>query len=237
MNHFRMSRVLGAYRLGAISGFMFFALASAPVVSGEEIDRLLAAVNGKAITEGDLTLARVLNPVLFAGAETVSTSQDKELSQLIDFEILRQELKNFGVTKEDENEVASRFRSLRERYALKGGLSAYLQTYGLQESELISYVQLASSMLRFVNSRFRPFVSVTQEEIKSYYENVLTPQVNAKKGALQPLSELSAQIEAIVREKKINEDLDQWIANIRRTSRIERFDNEKSRILLDVESR
>jgi hypothetical protein len=235
MNRSRSYRVLCGRSQGAILGFIFFVLTSTTVVFGEEIDRLLASVNGKVITEGDLKIARALNPVLFAGA--VLNSPDQELTRLIDFEILRQELKNFGMTKEDENEVASRVRSLRETYALKGGLSAYLQKFGLQESELISYVQLASSMLRFVNFRFRPFVNVTPEEIKSYYEKVLKPQLEGKKGTLQPLSELSAQIEEILREKKINEDYDQWIANIRRTSRIERFDDEKSRILLDLENR
>jgi hypothetical protein len=235
MNRCRIYRALGGWSQGAILGFIFFVLTSTTVVFGEEIDRLLAAVNGKVITAGDLKIARALNPALFAGA--VYDSPDQELTQLIDFEILRQELKNFGMTNEDENDVASRVRSLRETYALKGGLSAYLQKFGLQESELIAYVQLTSSMLRFVNFRFRPFVNVTPEEIKSYYENVLIPQIEGKKGTLQPLSELSAQIEEILREKKINEDYDQWIANIRRTSRIERFDDEKSRILLDLENR
>jgi hypothetical protein len=235
MNRSRSYRVLCGWSREAILGFIFFVLTSTTVVFGEEIDRLLASVNGKVITDGDLKIARALNPVLFAGA--VADSPDQELTRLIDFEILRQELKNFSMTKEDDNEVASRVRSLRETYASKGGLSVYLQKSGLQESELISYVQLASSMLRFVNFRFRPFVNVTPEEIKSYYENVLKPQLEAKKGTLQPLSELSAQIEELLREKKINEDYDQWIANIRRTSRIERFDDEKSRILLDLENR
>ncbi len=217
-------------------GFVLFVFAST-VALGEGIDRLLASVNGKVITEGDRDVARSLKSILIAGSKTASDSETLELSRLIDFELLRQELKNFGMAGEDENEIQSRLQSLRESYAAQGGLAAFLQKCGLQESELISYLRLSSSMLRFVDFRFRPFVNVTQEEIKSYYENVFKPQMENKNGALPPLPEVSISIEAILKETKITEAYDQWIAAIRRNSRIERFDNEKSRILLEWEDR
>src|SRR5512137_1479435 len=66
----------------------------------EEVDRLIAAVNGKAITEGDLDLARSLNALMFYGK--TSGSRDDELNRLIDLELMRQELKNFSLTQEDE---------------------------------------------------------------------------------------------------------------------------------------
>jgi hypothetical protein len=201
----------------------------------EGIDRLLASVNGKVITEGDLKIARMLNPVLFGS--NASSDSEQGLSQLIDFELLSQELKNFGMARENEGEIESRIQSLRAMYASKGGLAAFLSECGLQESELISYLRLSSSMLRFVNFRFRPFISVTQEEIKSYYENILAPQMKQKKGALPPLAEVSSEIEEIVKESKISEAYDQWIANVRRNARIERFDKEPSRVLLEIKDR
>jgi hypothetical protein len=213
-------RVFGALSLGVIS----VVLAFAPVASGEEIDRLLAAVNGKVITEGDLRLAGILNAVALSGSKGGPNSDDQALSRLIDLELLRQELKNFGMAKEDESEVESRLQVLRDAYAKTGGLTAFLKKHGLQESELISYLRLESSILRFVNFRFRPFINVTNEEINAYYEKRLAPQLEKSKLDLPPLAQVSTRIEEILREEKINEVFDQWIANIRHNSRIEYFE-------------
>ena len=137
---------------------------SGPVFGGE-IDRLIAAVNGVAITEGDLDLARNLNAILFYGKNAAAGSRNEEIERLIDQELMRQELKNFSVTDEEEGKVEARMQSLRDAYAAKGGLSALLRRIGLQESELISYIRLESSIMKFVDFRFRPFISVSAEEI------------------------------------------------------------------------
>jgi peptidyl-prolyl cis-trans isomerase SurA len=217
-------------RLPLMVGLMFIALASTPIVWGEEIDRLLAAVNGEVITEGDLELARSMNEALLSGKKSNSESIDQSLSKLINIELLRQELKNFGMAKEDDAEVESRLKSLRETHAKTGSLQVFLRQFGLLESELINYLRFESSMLRFIDFRFRPFVNVAQEEIKSYYDKILTPQIEEKKGKLPPLPEVSSQIEEILRQEKITEAYSQWIGNIRRNSRIEYFDNEKSQL-------
>ena len=64
-------------------------------VNGSEIDRLIAAVNGVAITEGDLNLARSLNAILSYGRNAAAASRSDEIEKLIDQELMRQELKNF----------------------------------------------------------------------------------------------------------------------------------------------
>ncbi len=201
---------------------LFIGLASARATRAEDIDRLLAAVNGKVITGGDLGLARSLNAMLFPKNE-ISHSEDLSLSRLIDLELLRQELKNFGMVQEDESEVAARVRALREAYAGEGGLKAFLDRFGLQEEELVAYLRMESAVLRFVHFRFRPFVNVTQEEINSYFRGRFAAQLEKAGLETPPLAQVSARIEEILREEKINEVLDQWIAGIRRNSRIEIF--------------
>jgi hypothetical protein len=98
-----------------------------------------------------------------------------------------------------------------------------MKRLGLQESELVSYLRLESSIMRFVDFRFRPFAGVTEEEIKDYYESRLTHQLEKAKLPLPPLPQVSIRIEEILREEKINAVLDQWIKEIRRISRIEYF--------------
>ncbi len=204
--------------------FAICLILSASYAFGSEIDRLLVAVNGKAITEGDLNVARGLNAVIFYDKNAQPSSRDEEISRLVDLELMRQELKNFRVTHGDEGKVQARLQSLREVYAQKGGLSILLQKLGIDESELIAYLQFESSMTSFVDFQFRPFVKVSEEEIKKYYAERLTEQLRKAKVNLPPLAQVADRIEEILREEKINVLLDQWIKDIRRSSRIEHFD-------------
>lgn len=201
-----------------------FGGAKAVPAFGVEIDRLLVAVNGRAITEGDLDLARSLNAIIFYDKSAGPSSREEEIGKLVDRELMRQELKNFSLTQEDESRVEARLRSLREAYAEKGGLPLLLRRLGLQESELISYLQLESSILKFVDFRFRPFVSISEEEITKYYETRLIPQLQEAKLEIPARVQVSTRIEEILREEKVNALLDQWINEIRRNSRIEYFD-------------
>jgi hypothetical protein len=191
--------------------------------SAGEVDRLVAAVNGVAITNGDLDLARSLNAIIFFGKTAEVTSRREELERQINQELMRQELKNFSMA-DEEGKIEGRMQSLRNAYAAKGGLAALLQRLGLQESELISYMRLESAILRFVDFRFRPFISVLAEEVQAYYKNRLTSQLQKSGIEIPPLLQVSDKIETILREEKISDVLDQWIKEIRRNSRIEYFD-------------
>jgi hypothetical protein len=190
---------------------------------GGELDRLIAAVNGKVITDGDLKLARSLDAVVFKADSEVPRSRSEEIEHLIDLELMRQELKNFQLAQDDESRIESRLQSLRDSYAQQGGLPALLQRLGLQESELVSYLRLQSSILKFVDFRFRPFVSISSEEIQKYYEGRLREQLKKSGLELPPLTQVSARIEEILKEEKMNAMLESWITEIRRNSKIEYF--------------
>jgi parvulin-like peptidyl-prolyl isomerase len=211
--------------LPALLAAVFFA---APV-SGEEIDRLLVAVNGTVIMEGDVDLAAKLNELIFYGKNALPRTRTEEINRLIDLELMRQELTNSSLTQEDESKVEERMQSLRDLHADQGGLSALLARLGLQESELRSYLRLESSILKFVDFRFRPFAVVSAEEIKAYYEGKLADQLKKAKVERPALSQVSARIEDILREDKINASMDQWIGGIRRNSRIEYFQESESK--------
>src|SRR5881398_685909 len=97
---------------------------------GEEIDRLLVAVNGRVVTEGDLRLAHNLNAILAPARNGAERSGEEELNRLIDLELMRQELTNFAAIKADESEIEPRMQDLRNKYAEIGGLPALLRDLG-----------------------------------------------------------------------------------------------------------
>ena len=194
-----------------------------PLYSMEEVDRLLAAVNGRVITEGDVKVASNLNALVVLGRAAGMASKEEEAERLIDLELMRQELENFASAPAEQSKVELQLEELRLAYAEIGGLSSLLRRLGLQESELRTYVALQASILKFVDLRFRPFVSVTDDDVKTYYQERLIPRLQSERAPLPALAEVSPKIEKLLREEKVNAALEAWIQEIRRHSKIEIF--------------
>ncbi len=220
----------GNFRLAAL--LARFLTVSAAVLGlcgipkSEEIDRLLAAVNGKVITESDLNLARNLNVLVGFGKTAPAISRQEEIDRLINREILRQELENFPLQPEDQGRAERRMEELKQGYAEIGGINYVLRRLGLQEPEIEAYLQLQVSMLRFIELRFRPFVNVTEDEIRKYYDEQLVPRMQESGSPIPTLDEVSAQIEDVIIEDKVGREMDEWISDLRRNSRIEFFAGE-----------
>ncbi len=192
--------------------------------AAEEIDRLLAAVNGKVITESDLRLARNLNALVGFGRTTPPASRAEEMDQLINRELLSQELEHFPLQPEDQAHADQRLEELKQGYAEIGGITYVLQSLGLREKEIESYLALQVAMMRFIDLRFRPFVSVTPAEIEEYYGTQLVPKLRASGSRIPPLEEVSRQIEGILMDSYVGQMMDDWVKNLRQHSEIEIFE-------------
>ncbi len=190
-----------------------------------EIDRVLAAVNGNVITESDLRMARNLNSLLMFGQNGSGgePSTEDQANRLIDLELIRQELENFPLDAGEQAQIEARVEELKRVYTEIGGLEPLMKRLGLQAEELQSYLRLQASIMRFVNLRFRPFVTVSPEEVQSYYRDQLLPRLREAKSPVPALEKVSAEIEKILTEEKVNAALESWIKEIRGNSRIEWF--------------
>lgn len=195
--------------------------------AAEEIDRILAAVNRRVVTEGDLRLARNLNVLVGFGRTTPPGSRAEEVDQLINRELLRQELEHFPLQAEDQGRADQRLEELKQGYAEIGGITYVLRGLGLQESEIEAYLALQVSMMRFIEVRFQPFVNVTPAEVEEYYRTELEPKLRASGSRIPPLEEVSKQIESLLVDSKVSRMMDDWIQTLRQHSEIEVFDEKR----------
>lgn len=195
--------------------------------AAEEIDRILAAVNRRVVTEGDLRLARNLNVLVGFGRTTPPGSRAEEVDQLINRELLRQELEHFPLQPEDQGRADQRLEELKQGYAEIGGITYVLRGLGLQESEIEAYLALQVSMMRFIEVRFRPFVNVTPAEVGEYYRTELEPKLRASGSRIPSQEEVSKQIDSLLVDSKVSRMMDDWIQTLRQHSEIEVFDEKR----------
>ena len=120
-------------------------------------------------------------------------------------------------------EVAQRVAEIRKQYPeaeTELGWRALLDKYRLSEETLKSHVALELDLMRLVDARLRPSVTVDSKSIESYYKQELLPQLRQSGGQSVPLAQVTGKIKELLTQKKISQLLTAWLQNLRAGSQI-----------------
>jgi hypothetical protein len=183
-----------------------FALVCAPSLQGDVIDRLMALVDGKVLTLGDVRQERALRQ--FFGDDG-PRDDAAMLEELIEDVLIRAQVEQFPGIQVTAEEV----EVYRSQFGDAGDLSAELIDDAIrQRMKLALYVDL----------RFRQFVRVSEPEIEQYYRDVFVPEAQTRGVARMPsLDEVRGPIRTNVFEEKVDREIRSWVAALVRRSDIE----------------
>ncbi len=184
----------------------FLALACAPAMYGDVIDRLMAVVDGDVITLGDVKPERAIRR--FFGDEAPSDDQAM-LDEVIEDFLIRNQVDQIPGIQIKSEEV--------EAYSLQlgdpGDLSAELVAVAVRQR-----IKLA----RYVDLRFRQFIRVSDPEIEEYYREVFLPETESSGVAsVPPLDSVREAVRTNVIEEKVNREIRLWLNSLIRRSDIE----------------
>ena len=98
--------------------------------------------------------------------------------------------------------------------------STELEKYGLTEADVEQEIGLEVELLRFVDARFRPAIRIDDAKIESYYTEVLLPQLSGSGARPPKLEEVAERIREVLVQQRINEELANWLKNLREQSTI-----------------
>ena len=203
------------------------ALLAAPSWAGDMLDRIVATVNGHIILQSDWDEA--LRCQAFEDGRTLDQLPPAEhkaaLDRLIDQELLREQMHSSDFQHASEQEVAQRIQDIRGQYpeaAMPPGWKALLSRRGLTEDELKQHVAQQLDLMRLVDARLRPNVSVDSKSIESYYNQQLLPQLRQSGAKEVPLAEVTPKIKELLTQQQMNHLLLAWLQNLRSGSEIRR---------------
>jgi len=207
-------------------GTLVFLATTFAASTGEVIDRIVATVNGHIILLSDWEDS--LRYEAFSSGRPVDrmTADDRKsaLDHLIDQELLREQLKDSDVQHASPEEVAQRVVDIRKQYAeaeTELGWHRLLDSYRLNEESLRSRVAAELDLMRLVDARLRPSVTVDSKSIESYYNQELLPQLRQSGGQNVPLVDVTAKIRELLTQKKISQLLTAWLQDLRAGSEIQ----------------
>jgi hypothetical protein len=194
------------------------ALAGAVVV-----DRVAVIVGKRVIKTSDIE--RDSRATEFLNRERLDVTADakkKSAERLIDQMLIRDDMErgHYGTAPSGDVDAMMK-KLLQERYAgSQARMNEELARYGLTEEQMRMQVQWQAEVLGFLNQRFRPGVLVTDEEVRTYYDQH-TAELRRQFPTLTTYQTAQPKIRESLEGEKLNQNFEQWLANARKRNRIE----------------
>ncbi|HEU4416421.1 MAG TPA: SurA N-terminal domain-containing protein [Candidatus Angelobacter sp.] len=211
--------------------FQFAILAClATLAQGQVVDRMVAVVNKHVILQSELDQAARVELLMQGKPIAMLAQSDRSaiLERLIDRALLDQQIANPEELAPTPAELADRNRELRQSVlgsavADNARWNAALASYGLTQQDLDEQLTAEVRILRFVDLRFRGLVRVEKDDIAAYYQDKFLPEVRKRNAAEPALAEVSARIEQVLAEQRVDAMLADWLKTLRAQAHIEKM--------------
>lgn len=206
-----------------IAALCFICLFATLARGGETIDGVVATVNGVPLLQSDVDDALRFEAFLQQRSVALLTAGDREFAfqRLIDRELLRQEMPtDFAIAPE---EVSRQLANVRSQFSGAETADAWIRilaSYGLTEQTVNERVSDQLRVLAFIDLRLRAAVRIDDDAVAAYYNETLVPKLKQMNAPVDPLASVSSKIEQLLVQKRMDELLAIWIANLRSQSQI-----------------
>lgn len=190
----------------------------------EIIDRIAVTLDNQVITASEIALE--IRLTAFLNGDSLDFSPDarrKSAARLIEQKLIRKEIQVGRYVSPAPEEVEPMLKEIQaQRFHSTGEYRQALSKYGVSEDELKAHLLWQLTLLRFIDIRFRPGVQVTEAQIQAYFDanrvKLEAPPGTARK---LTLDDLRGEIREILTAEGADKQLDEWLAEARKRTRIE----------------
>jgi hypothetical protein len=178
-----------------------------PLSAQQLLDRVVARVNGAAITLSDVKAALALGLV----DVPPEAGEQAAVERLVDRQLVLTEVARFAPPEPPPAAVARQVEAITARTGER--LASIMETTGLDEGRLRDIARDTLRIDAYLNQRFGPTVQLTEEDVLQYYR--MHPDEFTREGRLMPF----AEADEIARERASAErraaTVAQWMRDLR----------------------
>jgi len=223
-------------RLLALLAFGVFAAAAAtaqqPATAQPTLrDRIVAVVDGDPILQSDLERAQALGTAPPPAGDVDRDARRRVLDGLVEERLRIHEVERYGFEQVPVEMIAKQVEAIRSRFPSEEAFQARLRSLGMTKEGLDQLVAQQLQVLVYVDELLGARVFVGLEEIEAHYQRVLVPQLRAAGQPVPPLDEVREQIREVLRQQRLNEELQRWTAELRRAADVEDYLDRPQRAL------
>lgn len=220
--HLAMAAVLLASTYAWCQSPQQTAAADAHAPQGVLLDRLVAVVNGDVILESDVDEERryeEIQPYREAG----TFSRDRAIQRLVDRDLILQQAELQQEDKVSDDELKAQLTTLRsdipacKQYNCQtdDGWKKYLAAHGFAVEEFDERWRQRMELLKFIEIRFRSGITISDDQIKTYYEKTMLPEYAQRNVAPPKLETISKRIEEVLLQQQVSSLLQDWLKSLR----------------------
>jgi len=197
-------------------------------VSAQVMDRVVAAVNDRVITQSDWEEQERFE-ALFEGRDPRQIKlTPASLDRLIDSLLVREQLDSLQSEPMPASEVERQVNSLRKQLKITSDAewSGLLDKYGLAATDFDRHFKEQLNSLRLIDMRFRPTVQVTSLSVQQYYNYTFVPKLQMQGTPMEkipPLKQVEDSIRKILTEEGMNSIFQTWLKNVKSQAQIRKF--------------
>jgi peptidyl-prolyl cis-trans isomerase SurA len=208
---------------------LFFAMVFCSATwAGEMLDRIVASVDRHPITRSEVEQEARFTHLLEGEKGPVTPHEEiTALGRLVDRSLVNNQIAVFGMVPVTKQDVESRLLEIRKQIPgaeSERNWAGLLEQSGLTQADVVGRVSQEIQTLRFIDLRFRSEVRVGPRALQTYYDTRFVPEMKKKNLTPPALEDVQDQIEAILREERVNTLISDWLKSLRSQSRIQTFD-------------
>jgi peptidyl-prolyl cis-trans isomerase SurA len=198
---------------------------SAAAASGKlvTLDRVIAVVNGDVILESDVDEERRFEEIQPYRAAAENT-REKLIERLVDRALILQQAAMEPEGKVSDSDLDTQIATLRrdvpacKEYHCETdeGWAKYLADHGFTVDEFRAMWLQRMQLLKFIQVRFRSGITISDDEIKQYYEKTMLPEY-ARRNVKNPppLDRIKRRIEEVLLQQQVSALLEDWLKSLR----------------------
>jgi peptidyl-prolyl cis-trans isomerase SurA len=191
--------------------------------SGVVLDRVVAVVNGDVILESDIDEERRFEEIQPFRSVQDST-RAKIIERLVDRELILQQAALLPEDQVSDTALDQQLAKLRkdipackQQYHCDSdeGWAKFLGDHGFTVEEFRSRWRQRMQLLKFIEVRFSNGISVSDDEVKTYYERTMLPEYARRKVTPPPLDTIKQRIEEVLVQQQVSALLEDWLKSLR----------------------
>lgn len=183
-------------------------------------DRVMAVVDEDPILASELERVIALGLSQPQPGEADEPFRRRILNGLIEERLRFHEIDRFGFEQVPVDLIEKNVAEIRQHFPSDEAFRKTLQQLGLTQQALRQLVARQLMVLTHVEEQLGPRVFVSLDDITAYHRDVLTPEMQKRGQPVPPVDEVRDQIRAVLKEQRLNQELDKWTEELRRAADI-----------------
>jgi hypothetical protein len=191
--------------------------------SSQVLEEVMAVVGSTPILHSDVELAGLVRLVDRDPDVTPTAHKSRLLDARIRLELQYRDLEESGTLYRLNIDLERALVTLVSRAGNEQDLRAQLEDHGLIWADLEELALRIAAASAFTEQRLRPRATVSLDEVRTAYEDLMVAQYESQGQTAPPLATVQEDLHRLLLERKLNDEIERWLESAAERLEVTRF--------------